>query len=67
MLCSRSRKVNTLVVRKVVNSAVAAFEKSAKNYERSVSVMYRGGILSKRKYNELRSSEMFEIDLPTGK
>lgn len=67
MLCSRSRKVNTLVVPKVVNNAVAAFEKSAKNYERSVSVIYRGGILSKRKYNELRSSEMFEFDLPTGK
>ena len=26
-----------------------------------------GGILSKRKYNELHSSEMFEFDLPTGK
>ena len=67
MLCCRSRKINTLVVPKVVNNAVAAFEKSAKNYERSVSVIYRGGILSKRKYNELRSSEMFEFDLPTGK
>ena len=67
LLCSRSKKVNTLVVPKVVNNAVAAFEKSAKNYERSVSVIYRGGILSKRKYNELRSSEMFEFDLPTGK
>ena len=67
MLCSRSRKVNTLVVPKVVNNAVAAFEKSAKNYERSVSVIYKGGILSKRKYNELHSSEMFEFDLPTGK
>ena len=42
-LCSRSRKVNTLVVPKVVNDSVAAFEKSAKNYERSVSVIYRGG------------------------
>lgn len=43
------------------------FEKSAKNYEISVSIIYRGGILSKRKYNELRSSEMFEFDLPTEK
>ena len=42
MLCSRSRKVNTLVVPKVVNNAVAAFEKSPKNYERSVRVIYRG-------------------------
>jgi len=67
MLCSKSRKVNALVVPKVVNNAVAAFEKSAKNYERSVGVIYRGGILSKRKYNELRSSEMFEFDLTTGK
>ena len=67
MLCSKSRKVNTLVVPKVVNNAVAAFEKSAKNYERSVGVIYRGGILSKRKYNELHSSEMFEFDLTTGR
>ena len=44
MLCSRSRKVNTLVVPKVVNDSVAAFEKSAKNYERSVSVIDRGGV-----------------------
>ena len=66
-LCSRSRKVNTLVVPKVVNDSVAAFEKSAKNYERSVSVIYRGGLLSKRKYNESRSSEMFDFDISTGK
>ena len=45
MLCSKSRKVNTLVLPKVVNNAVAAFEKSAKNYERSVGVIYRGGDL----------------------
>ena len=67
MLCSRSRKVNTLVIPKVVNYAVAAFEKSAKNYERSVTLFTGGGILSKRKYNELRSSEMFQFDLPSGK
>ena len=42
MLCSKSRKVNTLVLPKVVNNAVAAFEKSAKNYETSVSIIYRG-------------------------
>lgn len=67
MLCTRSRKVNTFVVPKVVNNAAAALEKSAKNYERPLSLIYRGGILSKRKCNELCSSEMFEFDLPTGK
>lgn len=66
-ICSRSRKVNTLVVPKVVNNSVAAFEKSAKNYERSATVIYRVGILSKRKYNELGSSEMFDFDIPTGR
>jgi len=43
MLCTRSRKVNTFVVPKVVNNAAAALEKSAKNYERSLSLIYRGG------------------------
>jgi len=45
-LCCRSRKVNSLVVPKVVNDSVSTFEKSSKNYERSVSIIYRGGILS---------------------
>lgn len=42
MICSRCRKFNTLVVPKVVNKAVASFEKSAKNYERTLSVIYGG-------------------------
>lgn len=66
-LCSNSRKINTLVVPNIVNDSVANFERSTKNYERSVSVIYRGGIISKRKYNELRSSEMFEFDIHTKK
>ena len=32
-----------------------------------MSVIYRGGLLSKRKYNELRSSEMFDFDISTRK
>ena len=61
-LCSRSRKVNSLVVPTVVNDSVSTFEKSSKNYERSVSVIYRAGILSK---SQLRSSEMFDFDIHT--
>lgn len=66
-LCSSSKKANTLVLPKIVNNSVAAFEKSAKNYERSVNVIYRGGILSKRKYNELHLSEVFHFDIHTRK
>ena len=33
-----------------------------KIFERSVSVVYRTGILSNRKYCELRSSEMFDLN-----
>lgn len=33
-----------------------------KIFERSVSVVYRSGILSNRKYCELRSSEMFDLN-----
>lgn len=66
-VCSKSKKINSLVVPKVVNTSVVNFEKSAKNYERSISVVYRGSIISKRKYNELRSSEMFEFDFQAKK
>lgn len=66
MLCSRFRKVNILVVFKVVNNVVVVFEKLVKNYERFVSVIYKGGILSKRKYNELCFLEMFEFDFFIG-
>lgn len=45
--------------------SVSTFEKSSKNFLRSVSVLYRGGILSKRKYCNIRSSESFDYDIPT--
>ena len=64
---STSRKIKTAVVPNVVKPSVETFEKSTKNYARSASVLYRGGILSKRKYSDLRSSEMFDCDNTTGK
>ena len=47
--------------------SVAKFEKSSKNFLRSVSVLYKGGILSKRKYCNIRSSEIFDYDSPAKK
>ena len=48
-----------------MNDSVSGFEKSSKNFIRSVSVLYREGILSKRKYFSVWSSEIFDWDIPT--
>lgn len=55
------------VVPQILAKSVAKFEKSSKNFLRSVSVMYKGGILSKRKYCNIRSSESFDYDIPARK
>ena len=64
-LLKRSNTVCKTVVPQIVANSVIKFEKSSKNYQRSVSVLYRSGILSKRKYCSVRSSENFEYDIPT--
>ena len=64
-LLKRSNTVCKTVVPQIVANSVINFEKSSKNYQRSVSVLYRGGILSERKYCSVRSSEYFEYDIPT--
>ena len=63
----RSKTVCKTVVPQIVTKSVAKFEKSSKNFLRSVSVMYNGGILSKRKYCNVRSSESFDYDIPAKK
>lgn len=67
-ICTNSCKVKKVVVPNIVNNAVTDFESSNQNFVRSVNVyMYKGGILSKRKYSDLRSSETKEYDLLTKK
>lgn len=66
-ICTNSCKVKKVVVPNIVNNSVTDFESSNQNFVRSVNAMYKGGILSKRKYSDLRSSETKEYDLPTKK
>ena len=63
----RSKTVCKTVVPQIVAKSVAKFEESFKNFLRSVSVTYKGGILSKRKYCNIRSSESFDYDIPAKK
>ena len=56
----RSKTVCKTVVPQIVAKSVAQFEKSSKNFLTSVTVLYKGGILSKRKYCNIRSSESFD-------
>ena len=62
-LCKKSSTFGKNVIPTIVKSAVTSFEKSPKNLIRSVSVLYRGGMLSKRKYSAVRSSEIFDYDV----
>ena len=62
-LCKKSRVFSKDVIPDIVQSSVKSFEKSSKNVVRSVSVLYRGGMLSKRKYSSVRSSEVFDYDV----
>ena len=61
----KSKIVCENVVPQIVNDSVSGFEKSSKNFIRSASVLYREGILSKRKYCSVRSSEIFDWDIPS--
>lgn len=62
-LCKKSKTFGKVVIPEIVQSSVACFEKSPKILIRSVSVLHRGGMLIKRKYRRLRSSEIFDYDI----
>ena len=62
-LCKKSSTFGKNVIPTIVKSAVTSFEKSPKNLMRSVSVLYRVDMLSKRKYSAVRSSEIFHYDV----
>jgi len=49
----------------IVNTGVSSYETSLDNTVRSVSVLYEGGILSKRKYNLIRSRLSLTKDTKT--
>ena len=58
----KSKMVTGKVIPKIVNDGVKVYEKSIDNTIRSLNVLYEGGILSKRKYNILRSRLAISID-----
>ena len=62
-LCKKSKVFSKDVIPDIIQSSVKSFEKSSKNVIRSVSVLYRGAILSKRKYSSVRSSKVFDYDV----
>ena len=62
-----SKKFNEKVVPSLANVAVKAFEKSADNVNRSVMILYRGGLMSKAKYNSVPSSLMYKTGVDSKK
>ena len=62
-----STKINEKVVPSLTNVAVRAFEKSADNVNRSVMILYRGGLMSKAKYNSVLSSLMYKTGVDSKK
>ena len=61
-LSENSTTMRKNVIPYVVNKSVIDFEKSDENMIRSVMTLYRGGLISKVKYNDVRSSLMYKSD-----
>lgn len=62
-----SKKINENVVPSLANVAVKEFEKSVDNVNRSVMMLYRGGLMSKAKYNSVLSSLMYKTGVDSKK
>lgn len=55
-MCSVSPVLKERVIPNIVNENVKEFESSDVNFVRSVNVLYKDGLVSKAKYNSIRSS-----------
>ena len=53
---SKSPVITTKVIPNIVNKNIQVFEKSQVNFVRSVNVLYNNGLVSKAKYNSIRSA-----------
>ena len=53
---SKSPIVTTKVIPEIISKNVKVFEKSQTNFVRSVNVLYKNGLISKTKYNSIRSA-----------
>ena len=53
-----SKKIYEKVVPSLANKAAKEFENSLDDVNRSVMILYRGGLMSKAKYNSILSSLM---------
>ena len=62
-----SKKVYEKVVPSLANIASKEFENSLDNVNRSVMILYRGGLMSKAKYNSILSSLMYKTGVDSKK
>lgn len=62
-----SKKICENVVPSLANVVVKEFEKSHDNISRSVMILYRGGLMSKAKYNSILSSLMYKTGVDSKK
>ena len=61
-ISKNSRTICSKVIPHGVNDLVINFESSDDNLNRSILTLYRGGLISKAKYNSVRSSLMFKLN-----
>ena len=67
-MCSTSPVLMERVIPNIVNENVKEFENCYDNFVRSVNVLYKNGLVSKAKYNSIRSSlSMTNSEPNTGK
>ena len=61
-ISKNSRTICSKVIPHVVNDMVRKFEDRDDNLNCSILTLYRGGLISKAKYNSVRSSLMFKLN-----
>ena len=62
-----SKKIYEKVVPSLANKAAKEFENFLDNVNRSVMILYRGGLMSKAKYNSILSSPMYKTGVDSKK
>ena len=55
-ILKKCTKIRVKAIPRIVKVEIGNFEKSHENFARSLNVLYRGGIVSKQKYNAIRSA-----------
>ena len=61
-IIKKCKKIRDKAIPRLVKGEINNFEKSLVNFVRSVNILYRDGIVSKQKYNAIRSSLSMRFD-----